>query len=76
MNRRRILLGAAMIAALVGCDGNDGDRLKRVGRKVSEKIRVAADEAKLPKITIEAAAPATPPPKDGKPAPTAGQPKK
>ena len=41
------------VLALAGCDGQDPERLNRVGKKLVEKSRRLADEADLPKVTIE-----------------------
>jgi hypothetical protein len=49
---KRVLGLLAVLALLVGCDGKDQDRLGRVGKKVAEKGRHAADDAKLPKVSV------------------------
>ena len=56
MTRRRCLrwlLALAAVAALIGCDGKDPDRLNRVGKKIVEKGRKFSEESKLPKVSVE-----------------------
>ncbi len=54
MNKFRLTLLAAMIAVacLAGCDGQDPERLNRVGKKLAEKGRKTADDANLPKVSV------------------------
>ena len=35
-----------------GCDGQDPDRLNRVGKKLVERGRHVADDANLPKVSV------------------------
>jgi hypothetical protein len=37
----------------MGCDGQDADRLNRVGKKVVEKSRAFANRMKLPQVEIQ-----------------------
>jgi len=50
--RRSLLCLLAAAAVLTGCDGKDPERLNRVGKKLAEKGRKAADDANLPKVTV------------------------
>lgn len=49
---RGLLIGTILSLSIVGCDGQDADRLNRVGKKVVEKIRLFAERANLPKIEV------------------------
>jgi hypothetical protein len=44
------LLAALIVAA--GCDGQDPERLSRVGKKLAEKGRKLADDTQLPKVEV------------------------
>jgi hypothetical protein len=46
------LLGLLALAVAVGCDGQDPDRLNRVGKKLVERGRHVADDAHLPKVSV------------------------
>jgi hypothetical protein len=48
----RWLMGFLAIS-MIGCDGNDADRLNRVGKKVTEKAGSFADRMNLPRIQIQ-----------------------
>lgn len=48
----RITAVLLLVAALVGCDRQDPERLNRVGKKLVEKGRKLADDADLPRIEI------------------------
>lgn len=41
------------VFGLMGCDGQDADRLNRVGKKVVEKSRAFANRMKLPQVEIQ-----------------------
>ncbi|MCX7699287.1 MAG: hypothetical protein N2039_00250 [Gemmataceae bacterium] len=49
---RGLFFGAILSLSIVGCDGQDADRLNRVGKKFVEKIRLFAERANLPKIEV------------------------
>jgi hypothetical protein len=49
---RRALLLAIVGAAVIGCDGQDPERLNRVGKKLVEKGRRLTDDAQLPRVTV------------------------
>jgi hypothetical protein len=53
MGWRSAIIVALLVAALAGCDGKDPDRLNRVGKKLVEKGQNMAEEAHLPRVTIE-----------------------
>jgi len=54
MTRRiRVVLMLGLATAMTGCDGKDPERLNRVGKKLVEKSRRFADDAELPRVTIE-----------------------
>jgi hypothetical protein len=48
----RALLLALLCGAAIGCDGNDPDRLNRVGKKLLEKGRKVSDDAQLPRVSV------------------------
>ena len=52
MIRRWSLLGLLALAVAAGCDGQDPDRLNRVGKKLVERGHRVADDAHLPKVSV------------------------
>ena len=49
---RLSLLGLFVLTVAAGCDGQDPDRLNRVGKKLEERGRRVADDAHLPKVSV------------------------
>lgn len=41
-----------LATGFIGCDGQDADRLNRVGKKLAEKVRHSAESAHLPAIEV------------------------
>jgi len=52
VTRRLTLLGFLALIVAAGCDGQDPDRLNRVGKKLVERGRHVADDAHLPKVSV------------------------
>ena len=50
--RRASLVGLLALTVASGCDGQDPDRLNRVGKKLVSRGRRVADDANLPKVTV------------------------
>jgi len=52
VTRSLTLFGLLALTVAAGCDGQDPDRLNRVGKKLVERGRHVADDAHLPKVSV------------------------